>query len=406
MSAHLAKLFRILANNASLIESIMTGEASLTTEESLASFDQLNRYNLAFETASGSIRLSSSFQRFVDMALKNDKNVLSNIDVGGYWRSILHNLDMMNQSSVSGAYIDSEQYKRVLIETIYQLIDGVNSSILQLRSRLDNKFGYVSSLAAKRKENEQAIVEVKKLREALNIICADEIYERLPNDSKVVKIINLDLIKGKLQAQNDLLNALNVLQTLLIGFRKLEGRTKLVKEFKTFFDTHSEPDFESLVPVDDKTDISNIINFVEPIPCQSLVDDENVLIQDDLLDIIQSLNIESIESFKVKKEANNDLNITDDDNNEVTQEDSLSQKWLEDVLMYTVNHNAPLLISTHFDSLNLEISYTDYLDVIYTEWFRIPHTKSKYFNLTPIGTQDLIFNGDFAIEDIEICYRA
>ena len=400
----MAKLFRMLAKNADTIHLIMSGDATLTTEKSLASFEELNAYNLAFETASGSIRLSSTFQQFVDMALKTDKNILSNIDVGFYWRSILHNLDQMNHATSRSEFLDSEQYKRALKDGIYQLIDGVNHNILQLRSRLDNKFGYVNSLAAKRKENEQAIVEAKALREALNIINADEIYQRLPNDSKVVKIINMDLIQGKLQAQNDLLNALNVLQTLLIGFRRLQGRTKLVKEFKTFFDTQTETEFDQIIPVDDNASFPDIINFVAPLSGHSFVDEDNVLLQDDLIEMIQSINIDIEEEFIVEREANSELDINDE-SNEIVQEDTQSQKWLEDILFLTVNNNTSLLVSEHFKTVSLEISLPDYLDIIYTEWFRVPENKSKYFVVNPIGQPDEIFNGDFAIEDIEICYK-
>lgn len=404
MSAHMTKLFRMLANNADTIEAIMAGDASLSTEKALASFEQLNSYNLAFETASGSIRLSSSFQQFLDMALKTDKNILANIDVGGYWRSILHNLDQMNQSDVRGAYLDSEQYKRAVIDGIYQLIDGVNSNILQLRTRLDNKFGYVSSLSAKRKENEQAIIEAKALREALNIIDAEEIYQRLPNDNKVVQIINIDLIQGKQQAQNELLNALSILQTLLVGFRKLEGRTKLVKEFKTFFDTHSEPNFEELIPASENDIIPNIINFITPLKGFCLPDDDNVLVQQDLIEIIQSIEVDNTQRYREKREANSDLDLKDD-NTEITQDDSQSQIWLQDILIQTVKNNTSILVSNHYHKANIEFDFDVYLDMIYTEWFRVPNSKSKYFNVTPIGRVGDVFNGDFAIEDIEICYQ-
>ncbi|MCF6459175.1 hypothetical protein [Pseudoalteromonas sp. MMG024] len=404
MSAHIAKLFRMLAKNAETIEAIMSGDASFSTEQSLASFEQLNSYNLAFETASGSIRLSSSFQQFLDMALKTDKNILANIDVGGYWRSIIHNLDQMNQSDARGAYLDSEQYKRAVVDGIYQLIDGVNSNILQLRTRLDNKFGYVNSLSAKRKENEQAIVEAKALREALNIIDAEEIYQRLPNDNKIIRIINIDLIQGKLQAQNELLNALSILQTLLVGFRKLEGRTKLIKEFKTFFDTHSEPNFEDLVPVNEQEHIPQIINFVNPIKDHCLPDDNNVLVQKELIEIIQSIEVDNTQNFKRSREANSELNL-DDDNTEIHQEDSQSQIWLQDILIYTVKNNTSVLVSNHYQTANIELDFDIYLDMIYTEWFRIPSSKSKYFEVKPIGEVDEIFNGDFAIEDIEVCYK-
>jgi hypothetical protein len=404
MSAHMTKLFRMLANNAGTIEAIMAGDASLSTEKALASFEQLNSYNLAFETASGSIRLSSSFQQFLDMALKTDKNILTNIDVGGYWRSIIHNLDQMNQSDVRGAYLDSDQYKRAVIDGIYQLIDGVNSNILQLRTRLDNKFGYVNSLSAKRKENEQAIIEAKALREALNIIDAEEIYQRLPNDNKIVQIINIDLIQGKLQAQNELLNALSILQTLLVGFRRLEGRTKLVKEFKTFFDTHSEPNFEELISANENDIIPNIINFTSPLKGHCLPDDDNVLVQQDLIEIIQSIEVDNTQRYRKTREANSELDLNDD-NTEIAQEDSPSQIWLQDILIHTVKNNTSILVSNHYHTADIKFDFDVYLDMIYTEWFRVPTSKSKYFKVTPIGKEGDIFNGDFAIEDIEICYK-
>lgn len=405
MASPLDKLFKMLARNSETIEQIINGDTQLNTEESLGAFDELNNHNLAFETASGTIRLSSAFQLFLDMSLKTDKTLLSNVDVGGYWRLILHNLSQMNAASTRGDHIDEQQYKRTVIDGIYHLIDAVNFNILQLRSRLDNKFGYVNSITAKRKENEQAIIEAKRLREALNIIDESEIYERLPNDAQLIKIINNDLIQGKSQAQNELLNALSILQELLFGFRKLEGRTRLVKSFKTLYDNNSKYEFE-LTPLHDFDELPPNLNIISGLELASSPDENNVFTQKDIIDIIQSMT--KLESeFKAPKEANNELTVESDTT--TTQEDTLTQRMLKEILIKAVKERVTIRLSEQYESLDVKerdtFDLSAYLDSCYAEWLRTPENKAKHFAFTTIGTAHESFMGNFTIDDIEICFR-
>jgi hypothetical protein len=380
----------------------MVGTCTLSDEESLSAFEELNHYNLAFETSSGSIRLSSSFQLFLDMSLKTDKNILSNIDVGGFWRSILHNLDQMNRSERQGAYVDTDMYERTVIDGIYQLIDGVNQNIYQLRTRLDNKFGYVSSISAKRKENEQAIIEAKSLREALGIIDSAEIYERLPNNSRLVRIINVDLLQGKQNAQNELLNALSVLQDLLLGFRKVEGRARLIKVFKSYYDNNTEHDFSGLFPLQEKALLNPLINLVKPIPIRLHPDETNPLQRDALVSIIESLSIDTEnESVKVREE-NCELDTSDDDATkdiEVTP----SELWLQSILITALqNPKDWIKVSTNHQQDSADMPLNVYLDLIYSEWLRLPAETAEHYTLNPMGYYDPVFNGNFSIVDLEI----
>ncbi|MFT6692857.1 MAG: hypothetical protein ACJAXH_003401, partial [Colwellia sp.] len=251
MSGAMRKMFRMLAKHASTIDTIITEGVLPPTEEALKGFDELHNYNLAFETASGSIRLSSAFQNFLENALKTERTLAINLDVGGYWRSILFNINQLNHSNTLGAYSDSDMYKRLVIDSIYQLLDGINNNIQQLRNRIENQFGYVHSISAKRKENEQAIAEARALRQALNIIDEAELLERPITDLRLLSIINNDLFGGKQSAIKELINALTLMQALLIGFRKLEGRSKLVRQFKQYFDTKTDHDFSDLISVEE-----------------------------------------------------------------------------------------------------------------------------------------------------------
>lgn len=402
----MSKLFRALAKHSETIESIMLGTCGLVDDKSLQAFEELNQYNLAFETASGTIRLSSSFQMFLDMALKTDKNILSNIDVGGYWRSILHNLDQMNRSESQGAYLDTDMYERSVTDGIYQLIDGVNHNILQLRTRLDNKFGYVNSLSAKRKENEQAIIEARALREALNIIDSAEIYERLPSNSILIRIINVDLIQGKQLAQNELLNALTVLQELLVGFRKLEGRARLVKEFKTFYDTNSEHEFDNLFPLQETAALNPLLNFSKPLKLIGHPDEDNPLQRDALIKIIESLVIEESKDI-VPRDENSELDLSEDDV-EKEVEATVSQQWINALLTEACNNPSTRLSAKgkhQSDIDNLPLLPT-YIDMLYSEWLRLPVNIQKHFDFTSVGNEGTEFNGNFAIQDIEIIYKA
>jgi len=135
-----------------------------------------------------------------------------------------------------------------------------------------------------------------------------------------------------------------------------------------------------------------------------LPDDDNVLVQQDLIEIIQSIEVDNTQRYREKREANSELDLKDD-NTEISQDDSQSQIWLQDILIQAVKNNTSILVSNHYHTANIEFDFDIYLDMIYTEWFRVPSSKSKFFNVTPIGREGDVFNGDFAIEDIEICYQ-
>ncbi|MBA6342500.1 hypothetical protein H4J59_16020 [Colwellia sp. MB02u-10] len=405
MSGAMRKMFRMLAKHAATIDTIITEGVLPPTEEALKGFDELHNYNLAFETASGSIRLSSAFQNFLENALKTERTLAINLDVGGYWRSILFNINQLNHSNTLGAYSDSDMYKRLVIDSIYQLLDGINNNIQQLRNRIENQFGYVHSISAKRKENEQAIAEARTLRQALNIIDEAELLERPITDLRLRSIINNDLFGGKQSAIKELINALTLMQALLIGFRKLEGRGKLVRQFKQYFDTKTDHDFSDLISVEDISMPPNITNLVKAMNIDVYPDESSLLTRNDLIDLAQSLNLEEGERFKKERDNNSSLDMTQD-NVEKAVETPIGAKWLEDILLALIETPGDkVLVNNIYQQLQPECKPQLFLDAIYTEILRLPAEKSKFFIFKPLGNYSKSFNGNFDIKDISICFN-
>jgi len=192
---------------------------------------------------------------------------------------------------------------------------------------------------------------------------------------------------------------------LLVGFRKLEGRGKLVRQFKQFFDTKTDHYFCDLISVEEIGMPPNIANLVEPMNINVYPDESSLLTRNDLIDLVQSLHIIEGERFKKDRDKNSSLDMTEADI-EKEIETSIGVQWLEVMLLNLIQSPGNnVLVNDIYSQLKPECENQLFLDAIYTEILRLPFEKSKFFTFKPIGTYSATFNGNFDIKDISICFN-
>jgi len=407
MSA-LRKFFTIAAKHCDLIETIsVEGELPLNDIEADKGFDLLCDYGVAYRTSQNSVRLVSDFQAFIDLVLKTDSLSSVNIDVSTIWNRIKHNIKAYNELTSSGQFEDALKSKRSIEDSVYQMVEGLKRNVELLRKRIENDFGYVTSLSAKKKENDLALYEADKLISSLKIINVEEVLELTNGSSEFYLLFRNDLMNGQLMALEGLNKAIDVMKAHMFRYRKLEDRAKSFKRFKAFVDENvGLQALDEAFPFDNEVsvlpDLLNV-SFMENLT--SYPDPDQPILRDAYIDIVESIQLDKNRVEPVKA-CEPSLGVINETTSDIVLEEPKSRLWIEKLLIATIECKPnKIAVCDTYDAMEMQVTLHDYLDVMYCELLNLPSSKSTHFEINTLGDEHPIYNGNFDINEMTICCK-
>jgi hypothetical protein len=397
----LARMFRLLTKHAEFIAEVSNSKSMPQTENAFKAFNDLARYNLVFETASGQIRLVSHFQKFIDQAFNVERARATDANISGYWEAILHNISGVKHAIAQGFFQDSERYFDMLADNVHELIYNLRSSIDQLRSRLDNSFGYVDSIVARRKENEHAIAECQRLIQAIEIVDFEHLHEIIGEHRQMKALIIIELQKGHEYALFELTNALRRMRTLLVGFRKLEARAQMVKQFKNYFNQHASYDFSDL---SEHKLLPKLLNRTKPTTLALNADPHTKLLQTELIELVERANFEQADKTAKEKKALGNFNSSNEGEEAMLIQSEI-ELWLDGCLSSAIQSGESISLVDYYQQKELSLPLSVFLDGMHSELLVMSGERKALFDIKTIGEEGRIFNGLFYVEDVEICFQ-
>ncbi|MFT4924610.1 MAG: hypothetical protein ACI8WB_000693 [Phenylobacterium sp.] len=397
----LARMFRLLNKHADFIAEVANSKSMPQTENAFKSFADLRRYNLVFETATGQIRLVSHFQKFIDQAFNVDRTQAFDANIGGFWEAILHNIEGVKRANNQGFHHDSERYFEMLSDNVHELIYNLRSSIDQLRSRLDNNFGYIDSIAARRKENEHAIGECQRLIQQIEIVDFDHLNELVGEHRQMKSLIILELQKGHEYALFELTNALRRMRSLLVGFRQLEAKAQMVKRFRQYFNQHASADFSDL---SEQQAVPQLLNRAAPATLALHADPHNKALQSELVELVERANFELNDNPTKTPKQLGDFSSSNEDESSLLSQSEI-ELWLDDCLSSAIESAKPISLVNYYHDKQLALPLSVFLDGMHSELLVMSGERQNLFDIQTTGQHDKIFNGVFYVEDVQIGFR-
>ena len=206
--------------------SLSNAEVSLKTQEKLIQMGILWR-----PEAEGELRLKHAVRSLLEGSLNDERNRQLDANIG----SALASLKTLSQHYKEALHLNefhqAQAHLSDLTEHVYTLTESLENNVRSLFSRINNEFGYVSSIDAKIRENELAQSQVSELLTQLEMFRFDDLSTEAGSNRELRHLLVVTLQQSFSRVTKELTVVQGRLLTLLGRFREFRGRTQLLKGF-------------------------------------------------------------------------------------------------------------------------------------------------------------------------------
>jgi hypothetical protein len=275
----------LLRNVDVLVASVEQGEFEDSFDnEDLIDFLIDNR--LAMRTRYNQIRPIPELKSIVGVMIRSQRRrgVRGNVDE--FYRQLQHEIGLYFLANRDGRTEDAD----VRFIAIQILMDDINhnyeSLLLDFRTKVNDKFGFVSNLSEKVIENEYAIAEAGRIIDELDVFDHDALLQ-LSGDDPILHDLFCSYFLGKMTSKLTYFNhLLDALRRLIVEFRHQGRNANLVRSFYQHWQKN-----KSYFPAEyDEKTAPSVLKRCMAMPVFSYPDLESYVQADDLYTIVQSID--------------------------------------------------------------------------------------------------------------------
>ena len=191
-----------------------------------------------------------------------------NADMAEKLEQIRNKVQAWRDAYYKGDYSIAERQIQRLTELVNDLSGQFEEAIDSLWHRLNNDFGFVSSLNEKINENARAQNQVRRLLDGLALIVFDELIEFAENNSSLRKLLVSQLQLRVSLHHSSLLAVQQRLVELMAKFRQQQSRTLLVTNMAAFLRQH--PQYQP-VSYPERQDVPDLFNSATSLSLQASI---------------------------------------------------------------------------------------------------------------------------------------
>lgn len=181
-------------------------------------------------------RLRSSATRFFNAVFDTDRLLQVGRVTGDNFSQLADLVDMYSSAFLDGRTEACDDYEFQIRESISDIADALQDELTNLETLVANKFGAVTTLAEKKKQNDWYQKRTKVLVDLLENFHFSDIEHRLAGHEELslsFRFLLADRIPAFLQS---LIAILARMDQFLFEFRQIEARARLVRRAWLFFD--------------------------------------------------------------------------------------------------------------------------------------------------------------------------
>lgn len=211
------------------------------TDDNRRAVEALHQHRVLVPHTHDEYRLHSSLRRFLDTTLNTQRMVHGSSDIGAIFTRIEVLVDSV-AAFHEGRQDEADACEDEIASAVYEITDGLQEFLTSLQASIATRFGAVSSLAAKRRQNEFYLEVTHRLVETLKALHFSDIDARVAPFDRIAELFRTQIFR-RMPVFRDALQAVyETLRQFLFEFRQVEERARGLHTMWLFL--HRNPDYE------------------------------------------------------------------------------------------------------------------------------------------------------------------
>ena len=236
------KLLNALSRHADLIMQVYMSGTLDASKHNPKVIDNLIQLGILWRPEQDAeLRLKNAVRNLLEGSLQDERNRQIDANIGSALTSLITLAQHYKEALEHGRFAEAEAFHSDLSEHVYALTESLANSVRVLFGRINNEFGYVSSIDAKIRENELAQSQVSELLKQLELFRFDELSTLAGSNRELRQLLIVTLQQSFSRVTQELAIVQARLLELLGRFREFRGRTRLLKGFLLHME--QKPDF-------------------------------------------------------------------------------------------------------------------------------------------------------------------
>lgn len=347
------------------------------------------------------LRLKSALRNLLEGTLHDERNRQIDANIGSAISSLITLAQHYKEALYHSQFAESQAHLSDLTEHVYSLTESLANSVRTLFGRINNEFGYVSSIDAKIRENELAQTQVTELLNQLEMFRFDQLSELAGSNRELRHLLVVTLQHSFSKATQELALVQARLLALLGRFREFRGRTRLLKGFVLHMEQQAD-----FVPTD-YTKLSHVpmlFNQAAGLLKHAAADINRVeheLVLQQLVAQIKALN--RVTPEQQPQRAAHSIAVEQQTAVEFSEE--RIKLAVEDYFCAVIDSGQRITALDYHQQQGLEFDPEVWIYQVIGAFHGLPHEEQLYFALDTDGHDDPVYDGNYVIEDIELGLR-
>lgn len=213
----------------------------IKSEENAKGIELLQQHKVLIPRGDDTYTLHATFRRFLDASLSVQRLYGIGSDIGVAFERLAKLIDALFDAAHEGQLEDRERLEDEILQSIYEISDSLSADLAHLRTRIENHFGDVKTIAEKKRQNAYYIERTEKLVEAIEMFTLSDLSERVQMQGAFVNIAPMfrtQLLDRLPSFRQNLSDILGILKQYLFEYREIEERTRRVRSLWLYLERH------------------------------------------------------------------------------------------------------------------------------------------------------------------------
>ena len=396
------KLLNALSRHADLIMQVYLSGSLDESQHSPKVVDNLMQLGVLWRPDEDTgLRLKNAVRNLLESSLNDERNRQLDANIGSSLASLKTLAQHYKEALAHSRFAESEAYLSDLREHVYSLTESLSNSVRTLFGRINNEFGYVSSIDAKIRENELAQGQVSELLKQLEMFRFDELSSIAGNNRELRHLLIVTLQHSFSRVTQELSIVQARLLALLGRFREFRGRTRLLKGFVLHME--QKPDFR---PGNyyNLTQVPMLFNLADSLVKPAAVDVTRIEHEQDLqylVGTIKALN-RNREMNQVERASQN---IVVESQSEVVFGDDSLKQAVEAYFCEVIETGNRVTALDYLVEKALPFDAEAWVYQVIGGYQALSIEEQTYFAIDTTGHNHPIYDGNFIIENVELGLR-
>ncbi|CAD5653024.1 Uncharacterised protein [Escherichia coli] len=319
------------------------------------------------------LRLRPLVSELIASMVADESRRQINADVAEKLEQTRNKVQAWRDAYYKGDYSIAERHMQRLTELIHDLSGQFEEAIDSLWHRLNNNFGFVSSLNEKINENARAQNQVRRLLDGLDLIVFQELIEFAENNSSLRKLLVSQLQLRVSLHHSSLLAVQQRLVDLMAKFRQQQSRTLLVTNMAAFLRQHPQYQPGSYP---ERREVPDVFNIAASLSLQASISLDRPVDRQVMAEMLFALSRASVMPLPVPKSAGSVILPVDE---EVAARQVALKMDVEDLYVFAAGQSGPVSALHYLTENHLNWDSEIWLYQVITEYQSLPLADKPRF---------------------------